>query len=112
MFFKDCKKVGERGTFKEIKLTNIPNIMMWINLVGVVVSILAVIGSAIYFISSMKAYSESTRLLLTSECNHIKEIIDNNRKELKEDIARLEKKQEESNKIKERLAKVESFVQG
>lgn len=86
--------------------------MMWINLVGVVVSILAVIGSAIYFISSMKAYSESTRLLLTSECNHIKEIIDNNRKELKEDIARLEKKQEESNKIKERLAKVESFVQG
>lgn len=93
-------------------MTNIPNIMMWINLVGVVVSILAVIGSAIYFISSMKAYSESTRLLLTSECNHIKEIIDNNRKELKEDIARLEKKQEESNKIKERLAKVESFVQG
>lgn len=93
-------------------MTNIPNIMMWINLVGVVVSILAVIGSAIYFISSMKAYSESTRLLLTSECNHIKEIIDNNRKELKEDIARLEKKQEESNKIKERLVKVESFVQG
>ena len=93
-------------------MTNIPNIMMWINLVGVVVSILAVIGSAIYFISSMKAYSQSTRLLLTSECNHIKEIIDNNRKELKEDIARLEKKQEESNKIKERLAKVESFVQG
>ena len=73
------------------------------------------------FIWKMKTDQTATAGVIKTELGHMKEIQEQNRedfkqqldevkKDLKEDIGRLEAKQSESNKIKERLAIVEHVV--
>lgn len=73
------------------------------------------------FIQKMKADQISTASVIKSELSHMKEIQEQNKedfkqqleevkKDLKEDIVKLENAQRESNRIKERLAIVEHVV--
>ena len=62
------------------------------------------IGGIAFFASKLEATSRANKELLNTELKHVINIMELNHRNLSEDISRLEKKQEESNKIKERLA--------
>ena len=62
------------------------------------------IGGIAFFASKLEASSKANKEMLNTELKHVIHIMEINHKNLSDDIARLEKKQEESNKIKERLA--------
>ena len=62
------------------------------------------IGSIAFFASKLEQNSKANKQLLESELKHVVAIMELNHNNLRDDIGRLEKKQEESNKIKERLA--------
>jgi len=94
-----------------------------------VLSVIAAIASAVYFVTKVEAGNKSNKEFFEQAVGHLKELIQLNEKntkentekeikhlkefvvdkidEVKEDIGRLEKKQEESNQIKERLVVVE-----
>jgi len=69
-----------------------------------VIELIMFIGGIAFFASKLKENSEANKELLSNELKHVIHIMEINHKNLSDDIARLEKKQEESNKIKERLA--------
>jgi hypothetical protein len=72
--------------------------------------IIIFIGGIAFFAAELKASTKAHQDLLNSEISHVVNLIEINHNNLKEDIQRLEKKQEESNRIKERLAMQEVIV--
>ena len=58
------------------------------------------IGSIAFFASKLEQNSKANKQLLESELKHVVAIMELNHNNLRDDIGRLEKKQEESNKIK------------
>lgn len=68
------------------------------------------IGGIAFFGAELKSNSKAQQELLNTEIAHVVELMNVNHANLKEDIHRLERKQEESNKIKERLAMQEVLV--
>ena len=62
------------------------------------------IGGIAFFASRLEETSRANKELINNELKHVIHIMELNHKNLVNDINRLEKKQEESNKIKERLA--------
>lgn len=69
-----------------------------------VYELISFIAAVIFFAARLEENSKSNRELLNTELKHILNIMEINHKNIIHDINRLEKKQEESNKIKERLA--------
>ena len=59
--------------------------------------------SSVYFVTKLESSTQSNKVFFTSEISHLKEFFNEKICYVKEDIGRLEKKQEESNQIKERL---------
>lgn len=74
------------------------------------IELLVFIGGIAFFGAELKSSSKAHQELLNTEIAHVINLMNVNHVNLKEDIERLEKKQEESNKIKERLAMQEVLV--
>ena len=74
------------------------------------VELLMFIGAIIFFAARLEENNKANKELLTSEIKHVINIMEISNKSLREDIGRLERKQEESNKIKERLTMQEVFT--
>lgn len=72
--------------------------------------IIIFIGGIAFFGAELKSNSKAHQELLNTEIAHVINLMNVNHNILKEDIQRLERKQEESNKIKERLAMQEVLV--
>ena len=68
------------------------------------IELLMFIAAIIFFAARLEENSKANKQLLESEIKHVVAIMELNHNNLRDDIGRLEKKQEESNKIKERLA--------
>lgn len=75
-----------------------------------IVELISFISGIIFFVAKLDSNSRANAEMLNTEIKHVTEIIELNHQNLKEDIIRLEKKQEESNKIKERLATQEVLM--
>lgn len=69
-----------------------------------IIELVMFIGGIAFFASKLEENSKASKQLLESEIKHVVALMEINHRNLREDISRLEKKQEESNKIKERLA--------
>lgn len=69
-----------------------------------IIELVMFIGGIAFFASKLEENSKASKQLLESEIKHVVALMEINHRNLREDIGRLEKKQEESNKIKERLA--------
>ena len=89
--------------------------------INTMIYILTTFVMGIGFIWKMKTDHTTTASVITAELNHMKEIQEQNKeefkqqlnevkKDLKEDITKLENAQKESNKVKERLAIVEHVM--
>ena len=74
------------------------------------VELLIFIGGIIFFIARLEGATRINKEIISSELSHVLKLMEVNHQNLKDDISRLEKKQEESNKIKERLATQEALV--
>lgn len=74
------------------------------------VDVLLFLGGIVFFVAKLEASTKASRDLFNNELNHITKMMELNHKNLREDISRLERKQEESNRIKERLAMQEVMV--
>ena len=68
------------------------------------------IGSIIFFAARLEENNKASKELLSSEIKHVVQLMELNHRNLTDDINRLEKKQEESNRIKERLAMQEVLM--
>lgn len=69
-----------------------------------IIEIICFAAGIIFFMAKLDNNSQSNKELLNAEIAHVVKLMETNHNNLREDIGRLEKKQEESNKIKERLA--------
>lgn len=74
------------------------------------VELLVFIGGIIFFVARLEGATRINKEIISSELSHVLKLMEVNHQNLKDDISRLEKKQEESNKIKERLATQEALV--
>ena len=72
--------------------------------------ILGFAGAIIFFAARLENATKMNREAISTEIQHVLKLMEINHQNLKDDINRLEKKQEESNKIKERLATQEVLV--
>jgi hypothetical protein len=68
------------------------------------------IGAIIFFAARLEENNKASKELLSSEIKHVVQLMELNHRNLTDDINRLEKKQEESNRIKERLAMQEVLM--
>lgn len=68
------------------------------------IELLMFIGAIIFFAARLENNNKSNKELISAELKHVINLMELNHNNLREDISRLERKQEESNKIKERLA--------
>ena len=68
------------------------------------IELLMFIGTIIFFAARLENNNKSNKELISAELKHVINLMEINHNNLREDIGRLERKQEESNKIKERLA--------
>jgi hypothetical protein len=68
------------------------------------IELLMFIGAIIFFAARVENNNKSNKELISAELKHVINLMEINHNNLREDIGRLERKQEESNKIKERLA--------
>jgi hypothetical protein len=68
------------------------------------IELLMFIGAIIFFAARLENNNKSNKELISAELKHVINLMEINHNNLREDIGRLERKQEESNKIKERLA--------
>ena len=75
-----------------------------------VVELFGFIGAVIFFAARLENNNKSNKEMLTAELKHIINIMEINHNNLRDDISRLEKKQEESNRLKERVAMQEVLV--
>ena len=64
----------------------------------------------IFFAARFENAKNTNKEIISTEISHVLKLMEVNHQNLKDDISRLEKKQEESNRIKERLAKQEILV--
>lgn len=74
------------------------------------IELLGFIGAIIFFAARLEGNNKASKELLSSEIKHVINIMELNHKTVCADISRLEKKQEESNRIKERLAMQEVLM--
>lgn len=75
-----------------------------------IIELLVFIGCIIFFAARLEGATKINKEIISSEISHVLKLMEINHQNLKDDISRLEKKQEESNKIKERLATQEALV--
>ena len=68
------------------------------------------IGAIIFFAARLEENNKASKELLSSEIKHVVQLMELNHRNLTDDINRLEKKQEESNRIKKRLAMQEVLM--
>lgn len=66
------------------------------------------VAASVYFVTKLESNTENNKVFFISEMSHLKEFFNEKIAAVTKDITRLEKKQEESNQIKERLAVQES----
>ena len=64
----------------------------------------------IFFAARLENATETNKEIISTEISHVLKLMEINHQNLKDDISRLEKKQSESNQVKERLAKQEILV--
>lgn len=74
------------------------------------VELLGFISALVFFAARLEGNNKASKELLSSEIRHVINIMEINHKAVCADISRLEKKQEESNRIKERLAMQEVLM--
>lgn len=74
------------------------------------VELLIFIGSIIFFVARLDDNAKANKEIINQEISHIIKLMEVNYQNIKEDISKLERKQEQSNRIKERLAMQEALV--
>ena len=74
------------------------------------IELIAFASCIIFFAARLENATNTNKEIISTEISHVLKLMEVNHQNLKDDISRLEKKQSESNQVKERLAKQEILV--